>query len=204
MDLNSLRYWIFDMDGTLTVPMHDFDGIRASLGLPEGLPILEAIEELPEAESEDISRRLDEIEFDLASRAEPQDGALELLTALDRQGATLGILTRNNRANALETLRVCGLLEFFQPEAIVGREAAMPKPDPDGVNKLLHHWGAKPEEGVIVGDYLFDLKAGRQAGTKTVYLGSHERSEWRPFMDVWVKDLRELRALITGSPLDEG
>jgi hypothetical protein len=27
-------YWIFDMDGTLTLSIHDFDGIKRILGLP--------------------------------------------------------------------------------------------------------------------------------------------------------------------------
>jgi HAD superfamily hydrolase (TIGR01509 family) len=196
--LDQIRHWIFDMDGTLTVPMHDFDDIRAALGLPEGIPILEAIDTLPERESEQISRRLDEIEFRIASQAEPQPGAQELLRALERQGSELGILTRNNRMNALETLRVCSLLEFFQPEAIVGREAALPKPDPEGVNKLLRLWNARPADSVIVGDYLFDMQAGREAGTLTVYVGPREKAEWRAYMDVWVKDLRELRILIEG------
>lgn len=198
MKLDQIRHWIFDMDGTLTVPMHDFDDIRAALGLPEGIPILEAIDTLPERESEQISRRLDEIEFRIASQAEPQPGAQELLRALERQGSELGILTRNNRMNALETLRVCSLLEFFQPEAIVGREAALPKPDPEGVNKLLRLWNARPADSVIVGDYLFDMQAGREAGTLTVYVGPREKAEWRAYMDVWVKDLRELRILIEG------
>ncbi|MCZ7597637.1 MAG: hypothetical protein M5U09_07745 [Gammaproteobacteria bacterium] len=32
--------WVFDMDGTLTHAVHDFDDIRRRLDLPEGLPIL--------------------------------------------------------------------------------------------------------------------------------------------------------------------
>ena len=31
--------WVFDLDGTLTVHQHDFDAIRAELGIPEHIKI---------------------------------------------------------------------------------------------------------------------------------------------------------------------
>ena len=37
------RVWIFDLDGTLTLPAHDFDRIRAELGLRPVWPILEQL-----------------------------------------------------------------------------------------------------------------------------------------------------------------
>ena len=37
---------IFDLDGTLTEPVLDFDAIRAEIGLPEGVPILEHLDVL--------------------------------------------------------------------------------------------------------------------------------------------------------------
>ena len=42
------KYWIFDLDGTLTVAVHDFNAIRNELGIPAGQPILKTIESLPE------------------------------------------------------------------------------------------------------------------------------------------------------------
>ncbi|MEY4949417.1 MAG: hypothetical protein RL698_1628, partial [Pseudomonadota bacterium] len=45
--IRGARHWIFDLDGTLTVAMHDFDAIRTALDLPTGRPILEALAELP-------------------------------------------------------------------------------------------------------------------------------------------------------------
>jgi phosphoglycolate phosphatase-like HAD superfamily hydrolase len=48
MILSERDFWIFDMDGTLTVDVHDFDAIRTALGLPSGQPILEIIATMPE------------------------------------------------------------------------------------------------------------------------------------------------------------
>ncbi len=185
------------MDGTLTVAVHDFEAIRAELGLPPGRPILEALAGLPPNQAAPLYHRLDEIEFELAGQAKPQAGAGELLAGLHRRGARLGILTRNNRPNAYQTLRACGLLEFFEPESILGRESAPPKPDPDGIRQLLAHWAAPPEAAVMVGDYHFDLEAGRRAGAATVYLDVAGKGQWSEQADLTVQDLHELIFLIT-------
>ena len=56
------KYWIFDLDGTLTVAVHDFNAIRNELGIPAGLPIIKTIESLPENESRLLQKKLQEIE----------------------------------------------------------------------------------------------------------------------------------------------
>ncbi len=196
MNLQGVEGWIFDMDGTLTVPMHDFDQIRARLGLPAGRPILETIASLPRQQAKEVFARLDEIEFQIASRSKPRHGAGELLAALKGCGARLGILTRNSRENALKTLRVCRLLDFFEPGSILGRESVAPKPDPEGIHKLLQIWRIDPDRAAIVGDYVFDMMAGRTAGVATILLGREPDSAWLEHIDVCVEDLLELRAMI--------
>jgi HAD superfamily hydrolase (TIGR01509 family) len=198
MNLADRKHWIFDMDGTLTVAVHDFDAIRGALGLPQGRPILEQLAEMPEAEAEPLRGRLDEIERELAQRATAQAGARELLTALRNRGAELGILTRNSHENALETFRVCGLDGYFDPEFVMGRESCEVKPSADGVRKLLAVWNASPDDAVMVGDYLFDLIAGGEAGTATVYVDPNGRFQYADRADVCVRDLCELVDLITG------
>jgi HAD superfamily hydrolase (TIGR01509 family) len=196
MNLHQRSYWIFDMDGTLTVAVHDFDAIRTELGLPPGRPILETLAALPAAQADPLHRRLDEIEFQLASQATPQTGARALLAELHRRGIHLGILTRNTRRNAYETLRACGLQPYFEPEYVLGRESAPPKPNPDGIRHLLACWNASPTEAVMVGDYLFDLEAGRRAGTATVYLDVAGRGPRPQQADLTVQSLHELMRLI--------
>lgn len=195
MILTGRTHWIFDMDGTLTVAAHNFEAIRAELGLPAGKPILETLAALPPHRADPLRRRLDEIEWQLACRAKPQPGAQELLAGLHRQGARLGILTRNSRRNACKTLQVCGLLPFFNPECVLGRESAPPKPNPDGICRLLARWNAAPGSAVMVGDYLFDLEAGRRAGAATVHVDINGHGLWPEYTDVRVQNLRQLAAL---------
>lgn len=180
------------MDGTLTVAMHDFDAIRAELQLPPGKPILEELARLPAAEAGALFERLDLLELALARRARAASGAVALLQTLSARGARLGILTRNSFANAVETLRACGLADFFDRACIVGREAAAPKPDPGGIHHLLGAWRAAPHQAVMVGDYRFDLLAGRAAGTATVYVDTTGEFPFVEHADVSVRSLADL------------
>jgi hypothetical protein len=78
------------MDGTLTISIHDFDGIKRILGLPidslsgrlRQRPILEALNDLPAAQAAQLHQQLDALELDIAHRATAQVGARELLTKL--------------------------------------------------------------------------------------------------------------------------
>lgn len=195
-DLANRKYWVFDMDGTLTVAVHDFNAIRDELGLPQGRPILEQLAEMSEERAGPLRERLDEIEKELAHKATSQAGARELLQALDGRGAKTGILTRNSHANALATLEACGLSEYFEPDCVLGRESCEVKPSADGIRKLLGAWRAAAHEAVMVGDFLFDLIAGREAGTATVYLDPKGAFQYRDHADVCVRDLVELAALV--------
>lgn len=199
MNLSRHKHWIFDMDGTLTVAAHDFDAIRATLGLAPGRPILEQLAGLPEEQANPLRQRLDEIELEIALKAERQPSARELLAFLYGRDATLGILTRNSRESAIKTLSTCGVAEFFDPGFILDRDACDVKPSPDGIRKLLGLWNAPAVEAVMVGDFLFDLEAGREAGTATVYVDPSGKFEWSQHADVSVRSLSELLDLLRSS-----
>lgn len=191
------RHWIFDLDGTLTVGVHDFDAIRAALDLPEGCEILEALAALPPRESAPRYRRLEAIEMDLARQARAAEGAVRLLEGLRERGARLGIVTRNSHRSALETLRTAGLERFFQKRFLVGRDEAPPKPSPHGVRRLLSRWRTRAAEAVMVGDYTYDLVAGRAAGAYTVYVDDSGLFPHREHADLCV---RRLDALLRALP----
>ncbi|HXZ84603.1 MAG TPA: HAD hydrolase-like protein, partial [Myxococcota bacterium] len=155
-------------------------------------PILEQIAELPRERALDVTARLDAIELALAARARAAAGARALLERLAGRGAQLGILTRNSFANACETLRACELARFFEPACVLGREAAAPKPHPGGIQRLLAHWGAEPSDAVMVGDYRYDLLAGRAAGALTVYVDRGRAFPFAALADVAVDSLAAL------------
>lgn len=189
-------HWVFDLDGTLTVPVHDFAAIRADLGIPDGTDILGHIDSLPEEEARHLHQRLDAIEECLAARAEPAAGAVRLVETLYRRGKSLGIVTRNTREIALRVLEAIGVGGRFAPDDVLGRHDAQPKPDPHGLAILSTRWGATGRSMVMVGDYLFDLQSGRASGAATVHVDRSGSFRWPELTDIAVESLDELAELL--------
>ncbi|MCC4600860.1 HAD family hydrolase [Xanthomonas melonis] len=168
LPLSAYRHWVFDMDGTLTRPVHDFALIRRELDIPPEHDILHHLAALPAAQSRAKHAWLLEHERALAEAAQPAAGALELVRALQGDGCRLGLLTRNARELAQVTLRAIGVGDAFAWDDIVGRDEAAPKPAPDGLQYFQRRWNVPAAALVMVGDHRNDLACGRAAGTATV------------------------------------
>ena len=190
------KYWIFDLDGTLTIAVHDFNAIREELGIPEGQPIIKTLESLPLKESRNKKKKLQEIEEKLALKATPAPGVEKLLETLNSQNYFFGILTLNTRENAWITLKALGLSEYFTKESVIGRWCAEPKPSPNGIKKLLNHWNVYANDALIVGDYLYDLQVGRAAEIATVHVDPSGNFEWPELADISVCSLNELTEML--------
>ncbi len=195
--LANKKHWLFDMDGTLTHAVHDFEAIKVQLDIPAGKPILESLAALPADIAAKKHQLLDEIEFEIAELATAQAGSAELLQTLTNQGCNVGIVTRNGKDIAKATLKACSLDHFFTDDNIIGRDCAAPKPAPDGVALLLSRWNAAATDGVMIGDYLYDLVAGREAGTATVHFDVVDRGTWPEWTDHKIGSLNELLAAVS-------
>jgi HAD superfamily hydrolase (TIGR01549 family) len=190
--LQNKRHFVFDLDGTLTQAVHDFVWIREQLNIPLEDDILGHIEALPEPLKSEKTAHLDELERHFAQQAKAELFAVEAIRQLHQHGATLGILTRNTKAIAHETLDALGLLSCFDPEAILGRDEATPKPDANGLHKIAKQWGIHSDALVMVGDYRFDLEAGRNANAITVHVLSDAELNWPELTDLRVSHLGEM------------
>lgn len=168
MSLSACRHWVFDMDGTLTVAVHDFPAIKRALGIPQEEDILHHLAALPEAEAQAKHAWLLEHERELAIGSVAAPGAVELVRELHRRGCRLGILTRNAHELALLTLAAIGIGDCFASVDVIGRGEAPPKPDPAGLRYLAEQWNVEPSELLMVGDYRFDLECARAAGARGV------------------------------------
>ncbi|MDZ4727136.1 MAG: HAD family hydrolase [Leptospira sp.] len=185
------KYWVFDMDGTLTCAKHDFPAIKTELGLPLDKDILTGLSFLNPIEREKKNLILEKIELEIAKISTPQIGAFELLTHLKNLGVRLGILTRNSLINTIVTLEVTNLLSFFPESEILTRDHAEPKPHPEGLFKLQNHWQADPNEMIMVGDYLYDLLAGKSASTDTIYIDPTGEFKFKEHATHCIKNLFE-------------
>ena len=180
----NFTHWIFDLDNTLVDRAIDFNAMRQKLGLSLGKDMLKEID----------ARAALEREYVLSAR--PLPGVHALLTALVERGFRIGILTGNSHANAWQTLAVCDLAEFFDPAHVLGRDEAAPKPNPAGIHKLLAAWSAMPAIAVMVGDFRYDLEAGRRAEVTTIYYDAKGQDLWTAEADFRVQSHAELLALV--------
>ena len=190
--LRHRRHWIFDLDGTLTVSAHDFEHMRHELGLAPQVPILEALQAMPEAEAAPLWESLNELELYYAGKASVMRGASELLQKLHDAGHKLAILTRNTMPVVKHTLQACAIDHFFPIEHILDRDSCIPKPSPDGIVHLLELWQADADDTVMVGDYLYDLEAGKGAGVATIHLDTRGDVDWSEFTDLRVTGLGQI------------
>lgn len=181
--LPAIRHWVFDMDGTLTVAVHDFQRIKRDLAIPPDDDILTHLAALPAEEAAAKHAWLLAHERALAGAAQPAPGAVALIRALHAAGCRLGILTRNARELAEVTLQAIGVRDVFAREDIIGRDEAEPKPSPAGLRYFVERWQVDPAQVVMVGDYRFDLECGRAAGTRTVLVNTPDNP--LPGMACW-------------------
>lgn len=189
------RHWVFDLDGTLTVAVHDFAAIRRALHIRDDEDILAHIAALPVRKADAKRAWLLEHERGLAQASQPAIGAVDLVRSLAARGCRLGILTRNLHELALLSLAAIGLADCFDPADVLGREDAPPKPDPAGLHLLAGRWAVDPARLTMVGDYAYDLACARAAGARAVLVNLPGNC-WPDLADWHFADCRDLVAAL--------
>ena len=109
----TIRGVVFDMDGTLTLPVIDFVEMRRRAGVPPGADILETIEAI----SDPVARArahaaVEEVELEGLAGLAPARGLHSVLRRLDALGLPRGLVTRNNR----------GAVEVFHEKLLLVEE----------------------------------------------------------------------------------
>jgi HAD superfamily hydrolase (TIGR01549 family) len=173
-----VRGIIFDCDGVL-VDSRDsnrmyYNLIRQGLGL---LPITPEDEEFvhthsvcqclariipPERmeEAEEVRRRLDYAE--IFPYIHLEDGLVPMLELLRRRGIRLAVHT--NRTTTIERLlQHFDIDRFFAPVVGAG-SLSHPKPNPEGVHRILGAWGLPKDQVAYIGDSALDERTARSAG----------------------------------------
>ena len=183
----------FDLDGTLVDSALDFAAIRAELGFPEGVGLLEQVAALASADEVGHARAvINRHEMTGAGRATWMPGARAALEALNEAGIPTAILTRNSRAATRQT---CEALSIPISQVLT-REDCVPKPDPEGLILIAQHFGLHPSRMMYVGDFIDDLTTAHRAGMYACLYRNRKNGAFASEADFVIDHFRELAVLI--------
>jgi phosphoglycolate phosphatase len=185
--LHSIKAIIFDFDGTLAVLNIDFSSMRERIfdlmrcsGIKEQAVhekyLLEIIDEVygmlwennPSnaetfyQESHDI---LHEVEMKAAEKGRLIPGAEGTLERLREKGIKVGIITRNCE-DAVR--KVFPDINDFCDVFVSRNSVKKVKPHPDHLTHVMKSLRISGEEGIMVGDHIIDIQAGKRVGMKTM------------------------------------
>jgi len=185
--LHPIKAIIFDFDGTLAVLNIDFSSMRERIfdlmrrsGINEEAIrekyLLEIIDEVYEMlwkknpsgaeifyqESHDI---LHEVEMKAAEKGRLLPGTGGALKGLREKGIKVGIITRNCEDAVRKVFpEINDLCDIFVSRNSVKKV----KPHPDHLTRVMNSLKISAEEGIMVGDHIIDIQAGKRVGMKTI------------------------------------
>lgn len=189
---------VFDLDGTLIDSSRDLaestNELLETYGAPElpfevvigfvgeGAKVLvqralaRAQVDAPESEALDRFRTI--YDRRLLNHTRPYDGIAQVVQWAAGV-APLAVLTNKPGAPTGRLLEALGLAPHFR--WVVGGDAAFPrKPDPAALRYLMEQAGVTPEQTIVVGDSMVDIRTARNAGVRVVvalYGFGHFRGE---------------------------
>lgn len=99
----------------------------------------------------------------LLDRTRLHVGTDALLAELARRGARVSLLTNKPRGFTAPILAGLGVADRFD-DAVCGDEVSRPKPDPEGLLRLVERSGVPRSETCLVGDSAVDVETARAGG----------------------------------------
>ena len=154
---------VFDLDGTLVSSSLDFEAMRYDLGCPPTEDILAFLAQLPAEQKPKAAEIVREHEMRDAESSFWLPAAKEFVEACNARSIPMAIVTRNSAIPTQVKLARNGIP--IQP--VFTREMTPPKPDPAAILTIAEQWRLPTSAVMMVGDYKYDLQAGRNANAAT-------------------------------------
>jgi phosphoglycolate phosphatase len=186
-----MKYWVFDLDGTLVdsfAPYFDaldllFLAAEKKFGphlweaaLTEHLP--EFFERhLGESRVEHSLRELQDRSNRDATSIQIFSGLGALLDELIKNGSKVAIWTNRDRESSELILASTGLGDKIDL-LVTGTCVEKRKPDSEGLRKVIAHFQCQPSQVTMIGDHVYDVSAAKREGARAV------RASWHGYWKV--------------------
>lgn len=184
---------IFDMDGTLVNSTLDFALMRKLVGCPLGVDMLKFIEAMEDKKQREQAANL-VIEHEMTDARSSQwlPGAKELVNLLHQRNIPMAIVTRNS----VEATRLKIDNNQIPIALVITRENHRPKPAPDALLAVAQTWDIAPNRLMYVGDFLYDVQAGNNAGMVSCLVTHGKTMDYADQADFVFDQLDELTAAL--------
>lgn len=172
---------LFDLDGTLIntnkLIMESFKHAfkkHSNLEIEEekiirffGEPLKESMKSVDPDNSEELIVHFKEFNEAMHDElAEEYDRVEEAVKALKDRGIKLGVVTSKRRIMTERSLKLIGLYDFMDV-VITPEDTDKHKPNSEPLLLACKKLNLSPEEVIMVGDSIYDVQCGKNAGSKT-------------------------------------
>jgi len=176
-----LKCIVFDMDGTLTQTnqliydsfnyiaqkyagrTYSIPEITAMFGPPEEEALLAIVH--PEQIDSVMKDYLSFYRTNHNQLARIYPGMENVLRSIKDRGKILALFTGKGTPTATITLQEFCIEKYFE-YVVTGNDVVKRKPSSEGLFKIMKHFALQPEEILMVGDSVDDVKAAHEAGVK--------------------------------------
>jgi HAD superfamily hydrolase (TIGR01509 family) len=186
--------FILDWDGVLADTRLNFAPLRQKYFDGKLVPLIEAAAALPAPLRAEVEAEIHRIEMEGAERAEPVKGAKDLIAWIDAARKPWAVVSRNCRGSIILAAERCGIA---LPSVVSSRDDPYVKPAGKALALAAEKAGMKLADCVMVGDFIYDLQAARNAGIPFVLVKA-VGADWEKDSDFayatvedFVKDLKE-------------
>jgi pyrophosphatase PpaX len=180
-NVKHLKCIVFDMDGTLTQTnqliydsfnyiaqkyagrTYTIPEIHAMFGPPEEEALLEIVR--PDQMDEVMKDYLAFYRTHHSQLARLFPGIEDILRYTKECGKTLALFTGKGTHTTRITLQEFHIEQYFD-YVVTGNDVVNRKPSSEGLRKIMEHFVLQPNEVLMVGDAVSDVKAAHDAGVK--------------------------------------
>ena len=180
--------FLLDWDGVLADTRLNFAPLRNKYFGGKTVPLLETTAILPEPERSEILSEINKVEMEGAAAATAVEGAPDLIAWLTEKRKPWAVISRNCRDSIFLAAERCGI---SLPPVTLSREEPYVKPDFRALRLAAERLGVELPGCIMVGDFLYDLEAAKNAGIPSVLVRKKTGAEWEKLADYAYDSVKE-------------